>query len=381
VKLKIAFIVFSAAFFCCSNPAKIEVRGTITNSTTQYVYLEKLGVNGTFPFDSSRIDSKGNFQLSGIINQPTFFILKLNDQKFITLLLDSAEKVSFAADHINFSSEYTIEGSPGSMKVKLLNQNLIRTNNRIDSVRSIINLHSGSPYYTEKEAKCISELNQIYQEQQEFSKKFILENPFSMASVLAIYQKFNDGSYIVQDLQAIKVAASALNSMYPNSEHAKTLYEDTKKLMTQAQNKELQDFKKIKQVNSPDINLPDQKGNNTALSSLRGKYVLIQFWSALDKNSRSMNSLLKENYRKFNSRGFEIYQVSIDTSEQAWNKAITDDQMKWINVGDMQGSLEAITKYNIRTIPSNYLLDKEGVILEKDLKGSALEEKLNEILK
>jgi peroxiredoxin len=381
VKIKIAIIVLSAAFFSCSNPAKIEVRGTITNSNSPKVYLEKLGINGTTPFDSSKIDSKGNFKLSGTINQPTFFILKLNDQKFITLLLDSLEKVTFSADYINFSSDYTIEGSPGSKKVKTLNQHLIKTNNHIDSIKSIINYNAGSPYQTEnEEKKWIAELNKVYIEQQEYSKKFILDNPFSMASVLAIYQKFNDGNYIVQDLQTIKVAASALNSMYPNSEHAKTLYEDTKKLIKQTQNQEFQELVKNTGVNTPEINLPDRGGKKIALSSLRGKYVLVQFWSALDQNSRSMNPVLKENYRKFNSRGFEIYQVSIDTSKQAWIQAIETDQLKWINVGDMQGSHDAITSYNIRSIPSNYLLDKDGVILSKDLNGSALNDKLSEIL-
>jgi peroxiredoxin len=380
VKIKIAIIFLSTTFFSCSNPAKIEVRGIISNSISPVVYLDKLEVNGTIPFDSSKIDRKGNFKLKGRINQPTFFLLKLNDQKFITLLLDSLEKVTFSADYINFSNDYTIKGSPGSQKVKILTQHLIRTNTRIDSIKSVINLCKGSPSYTEKKESWGAEIDRILLEQQEFSKKFILENPFSMASVLAIYQKFNDGNYIVQDIQTIKVAASALNSMYPNSEHAKTLYEDTKKLMAQVQNEEFQKFIKAKGLNTPEINLPDPEGNNIALSSLRGKYVLIQFWSSLDPNSRIMNPVLNENYQKFNSRGFEIYQVSVDTSKQAWIQAILTDHLKWTNVGDMQGSQDAITSYNIRNIPSNYLLDKEGIIIAKDLKGPALYKKLSEIL-
>jgi len=344
------------------------------------IYLDKLEVNGTSPFDSSKIDSRGNFKLKGTINQPTFFILKLNDQKFITLLIDSLEKVTFSADYINFSNDYTVDGSPGSQKVKYLNQHLIRTNTRIDSLRSVINLSVGSPTYPEKKEYLIAEIQRIYRDQQDFSKKFILDNPFSMSSVLAIYQKFNDGNYIVQDLQAIKVAASALNSMYPNSDHARTLYEDTKKLIQQVQNSDFQQFVKTQGLNTPEINLPDTNGKNISLSSLKGKYVLVQFWSALDPNSRMANSVLTENYRKFNSRGFEIYQVSVDTSKQAWIQAIQSDQLKWINVGDMKGSSDAIISYNIRSIPSNYLLDKEGIIIGKDLKGPAIFEKLSEIL-
>lgn len=380
MKIRIAIILLTTVLFSCSNKAKVEVKGIITNSLNSMIYLDKLEVNGSIPFDSSKIDSRGNFKLKGIVNQPTFFILKLNDQKFITLLLDSIEKVTFAADYINFSSDYTIKGSPGSQKVKELNQHLNRTNTRIDSIKSMINLSVGSSFDDEKKERRIAEINKVYREQQEFSKRFVLNNPFSMASVLAIYQKFNDGNYIIQDLQTIKVAASALNSMYPNSEHAKALYDDTKNLIQQAQNTNLHKFIKEKGVNSPEIILPDPTGKNIALTSLKGKYVLVHFWSALNPDSRMMNPVLKENYQKFNSRGFEIYQVSIDTSKQAWIQAINSDQMKWVNVGDMHGSFDAITTYNIQSIPSNYLLDKEGVIIAKDLKGPALYKKLSEIL-
>jgi peroxiredoxin len=380
VKTLFVIILFLVIFFSCSKPTDLEVKGVITNSMCPIVYLEKLKLNGTSPFDSSKIDSKGNFKLKGNINEPTFFILKLNDQKFITLLLDSSEKVNFSADYINFSSDYTIDGSPGSQKVKVLNQHLVRTNTRIDSITSMSNLKMGSSYYHEMDVKWESEIKQIYKEQQEFSKKFILDNPFSLASVLAIYQKFNDGNYIVQDLQTIKVAASALNSMYPNSEHAKALYEDTKKLIIQVESEKVQQVIKTKGLNSPEINLPDQGGRKIALSTLKGKYVLVQFWSALDHDSRIMNPVLKENYHKFNSKGFEIYQVSIDTSKQTWVKAINEDQLNWINVGDMLGSPDAITSYNIRNIPANYLLDKEGIIIAKDLKGPVLNKKLSEIL-
>jgi peroxiredoxin len=380
VKIRIFIILLSVAFFSCSNPAEFEIRGTITNSMSPKVYLEKLEVNGTSPFDSSKIDSKGNFKLTGTINEPTFFILKLNDHKFITLLIDSLEKVTFSADYINFSNDYTINGSPGSQKVKILTQHLIQTNTRVDSIKSMIKMNIGFPNYPEKKENWVNEINRIYRGQQEFSKKFIFENPFSMASVLAIYQKFDDGNYIIQDLQTIKIAASALNSMYPNSEHSKTLYEDTKKMMAQEQNNKVNELINSQGKNSPNIILPDPNGKEISLSSLQGKYVLLHFWSALDPNSRIMNPLLKENYQKFNSKGFEIYQVSVDTSKQNWIHAIDSDQLKWINVGDMQGCQDAIVSYNIRTIPSNYLLDKEGVIIAKDLFGPALYKKLSEIL-
>ncbi len=373
-------ILFVLLFlFSCKKSDNFIIEGKITNSPNKKIYLEKLSVNSTTPFDSCKIDDKGRFTLKGKIDDPTFFILKVGEQKFITLLIDSTEKIIFSADFINFSNEYKIEGSYGSMKVKELNNNLARTNSRIDSINSLISLYSNNPEYDLKILEWKNKIGQVMFDQQQYSNKFITSNPFSLASVLAIYQKFNNGNFVVQDLQTIKIAASALHSMYPNSEHANTLYEDTKKLMQDVRSLEMQNFIKDKGVNSPEVVLPDPSGKNIALSSLRGKYVLLHFWSSFNPDSRIMNPVLKENYMKFNPKGFEIYQVCVDTVSSSWIRAINEDQLTWINVGDMEGSISALASYNIKYIPSNFLLDRDGIIISKDLKGPALFKKLNEI--
>jgi len=379
MKTRLAILLLVIASISCTKSDDFVINGTVTNAITNAIYLDKLEVNGTTPFDSAKIDKKGNFKIHGSVSQPTFFLLRLNNQKFITLLLDSKEKVTVSADYINFSSDYNLIGSPGSIKVKELNLHLMKNNTSIDSLQSLIRLHSGNENYLQKQKEWVSQINRIHEEQQKYSNDFILKNPFSLSSILAIYQKYNNGEFVVQDLQTIKVAASALFSMYPNSGHAKTLYDDTKNMMKNAQNVKLHQFIKEVGINSPDINLPDPSGNNIKLSSLKGKYVLLQFWSAVDNDSRILNPVLKENYNKFKAKGFEIYQVSLDTSRQAWLKTINDDQLNWINVGDMKGSLNAVANYNIRAVPSNYLLDKEGNIVARDLIGPSLYRKLNEI--
>jgi peroxiredoxin len=364
----------------CTKSGQFVIKGTVTNSLSHTIYLDKLEVNGITPYDSAKITKNGTFKLNGMISQPTFFLLRLTDQNFITLLLDSNEQVTFSADFINFSSDYNIEGSLGSMKVKELNHHLLRTNTTIDSIQSLIKLHKQNNNYLGNHEEWLRQIDRVCKEQQVYSRNFILENPFSLTSILAIYQKFNNGEYIVQDLQTIKIAASALYSMYPTSEHAKALYNDTKSMIATTQNMKLQEFINSNGSNSPEIELPDPSGREIKLSSLRGKFVLIQFWSALDLNSRILNPVLKENYQKFNSRGFEIYQVSVDTSRQTWIQTIKADGLNWLNVGDMNGSQKAVASYNIQSVPFNYLLDREGKIIARDLKGPALYKKLNEIL-
>lgn len=382
IRMKTRIIIFSLiiTLFSCSKPGAFEIKGTITNSIDNEIYLDRLEVNGTTPFDSTKIDKRGNFLIKGVITQPTFFLLRLNQQKFLTLLLDSNEHISFSADFINFSSDYMLTGSPGSSKVRDINLHLMKTNLSIDSIQSLIQLHSGNENFRQKQQEWSQQINRIRENQQKYSNKFILDNPFSLASILAIYQKFNNGEYVVQDLQTIKVAASALHSMYPTSEHAKTLYEDTKSMMKNEQNYKMQQLINENGTDFPDINLPNPSGREIRLSSIRGKYILIQFWSAFDSNSRMMNPMLKENYQHFSHKGFEIYQVSVDTSRQGWLQAINADQLNWINVGDMKGSRNAVVNYNITSVPSNFLLDRDGKIIARNLFGPALTKKLNEIL-
>ena len=373
--IALAVIVFSA----CKNE-NFSIEGRITNSFESKVYLEKLNINGTVPFDSAKIDKNGVFKIKGSVSYPTFFLLKLNDQKFITLLIDSTEQVVFSADYLNFSKDYKVEGSLGSQKVKQLNDKLAYTNTKIDSLQSLINLLYLNDENKSKKEQLISKIQEVYKTQQSFSKAFVEQNPFSMASVLAIYQKFNNGNYIMQDIHTLKMAASALNSMYPNSVHSQTLYKDTEKLIKDIKAVEMKQFIEQYGTNTPEIKLPDVHGKSIVLSEVKGKCVLVHFWSALDPTSRMINEILVENYKQFNKKGFEIYQVSVDTDKESWLNAVEDDQLKWINVGDMEGSSAAVSSYNISRIPYNYLLDGEGNIIAKDLKGPALHNALSKIL-
>ena len=377
----ISFIILLVlTIVSCSKSGNFSVEGTITNSPYSMVHLDKLEVNGTSPFDSAKIDNDGNFKLSGDVSYPTFFLLRLNNQKFITLLVDSLDRVKLSADYLNLTTDYKISGSKGSEQIQELNQHLAATNAKIDSLQALLNMIPNTKNNDAKKDELTNEIHKTHKDQQDYSVKFINDNPFSMASVLAIYQKFNNGNFIVQDIQTLKVAASALNSMYPESVHAQTLYRDTEKLVKHIRQQQLTDFINEYGKNSPDIVLPDKNGKDVSLSSIKSKVVLLQFWSVADKNSRVLNEVLKENYKQFKQKGFEIYQVSVDTDKDAWKKAITEDQMTWINVGDMQGSVKALHNFNIHSVPANYLIDRDGTIVARNIKGPEIHRKLSELL-
>ena len=132
---------------------------------------------------------------------------------------------------------------------------------------------------------------------------------------------------------------------------------------------------------APDFSQPDVQGNPVQLSSLRGKVVLVDFWASWCGPCRVENPNIVAAYNKYKDKGFDILGVSLDDSSEDWIKAIGQDKLTWNHVGDMQGWQNAAAQlYGIRAIPASYLLDKEGKIIARDLRGEALDKKLSELL-
>jgi thiol-disulfide isomerase/thioredoxin len=365
----------------CKKGNQFTIKGKIAHAAGDTIYLEELQVSTVKPVAKVKIDDSGEFKFQGNTSIPTFYLLKLSENNFITLLVDSVDQVYIEADVANFGKEYHIEGSLGSIQVKELNETLIRSEYKLDSLQGLNTLSRGVPDYELLKVRWNQEFAKIIEDQNRFSVNFVINNPFSMASVYALYQKYKDGSYVIKDLQTMRTAASALNAIYPNSAMVKALYENTLQYLRDQKAAEMKQFIAEQGINSPDIVLPDTNNQKVALSSLRGKVVLIQFWAAEDQGSRLLNPLLVEAYKKYHSKGLEIYQVNVGSNRSEWLDAIDSDGLKWINVGDLEGSANARLSYNVQSIPYNYLLDREGAIMAKNLTGSSLDRALGTLLK
>jgi len=374
-------LALSILAFACKKPNEFVISGKITNAEEKYLYLDELKVSSNVPVDSVKLGKDGSFKFKGKIGYPNFYLLRMNQKNFITLLVDTTEKITVYGDAANFARDYIVEGSPGSLLVQELNTRLTATKHKLDSINSQINAFRGREDYDSYKLKWDQELATIKQNQIKYSTEFVQKHPFSLSSVLALYQKFDDSHYVVQDLQSLKVGASALHSIFPKSEHVKALYANTQRLMAEQRNSKLQEFIAENGANSPDIILPDNHGREVSLSSIKSKLILIQFWSAADRNSRIQNEALVELYNKYKSRGLEIYQVSIDTDRSAWLAAIEQDKLNWINVGDMKGSVTALNNYNIQVVPSNYILDGERRIVARNLAGPQLDQAVGKLIK
>ena len=132
----------------------------------------------------------------------------------------------------------------------------------------------------------------------------------------------------------------------------------------------------------PDFTQPDTSGKPVSLSSLRGKFVLIDFWASWCMPCRQENPNVVQAYKKFKDKNFTVLGVSLDKAKPAWIDAIAMDGLTWTHVSDLQGWNNSVAQQNqIFSIPQNYLIDPQGKIVGKNLRGAALERKLEKFLR
>jgi len=378
---KFAIAILAVLLFGCANENQFVIDGSVEGaSDDQWIYLERKEVNSTTILDSARLENDGAFQFEGETEYPRFYNLSMGD-RFAPLLIRPGEEVRFQA-HADRFYEYTVEGSPGSKDVKMLDRRLRKTKSRLDSLTRQYNQAEGkiSPEQME-------EINEKYRaivnQQRDSSVSFIIDHLNSLASIMALYQKINDDLFVLyknSDLQYIKLVADSLQARYPRSQHVKSLVANKEDLMTKYKNLELQQtINQLGEVNNyPDLALPNLQGDTVSLQGLDEKMILLSFWASWSKQSIQRNMELMSIYNRYHDKGFEIYQVSLDQSREQWRKAVNFDQLPWINVSNLQGLGSYATRiYNVQDVPTDYLIHQERGILAKNPNKQALKRQLS----
>ena len=365
------FVLTILILSSCNKSKQFEINGILKNGAKKEITLSKLLVNGTEDIKTIKTDKDGSFNFKYSIDIPGFFNLSVSKNNFLTLLIEPGEKVTVISEVNNLSTS-EIKGSEGSLLVQKINIQLFNTKLKLDSVLNYAESIKDDPDFNLK----VDEINNTYAEivdrQRDSSIAFIIRNLNSLASIVALYQKYDNENYVLyknRDLQYIKIVSESLGEKYPESQHVKALLADKESLFQTynqiKSNKLLNDFTKNKEViGIPEIVLPDINGDSISINSIHSKYILLNFWASWSEESINQNMGLLDVYKEYHSKGFEIYGVSLDTKRENWLRAVRFDQLPWINVIDLNGRTSYYAKiYNVKTLPTSYLINPEGDIV------------------
>ncbi len=386
----VIFIGFLLLISACGHKNQMKVSGKISSAEGKTLFFQQLNLDGTLTLDSAKLSEKGTFKFSiPRLEHPTFLLLKLSDNNLITLLADSTEKIEVLAEATNLESSYTVSGSMGSSYIKTLNLKLENTKKIVDS---LVVMHNQLALDDVEERNKLREnMLQIVSKQKSFVYDFVLNNPRSFASYYAVFQRFDDGTLVLdpndkKDLNMFATVATSLNLLYPEASRVKQLKNFVlaikKEQRSQLLSEKMLSEAQVAALSIPEIEEENLQGVKIKLSSLKGKIVLVSFWASWDAKSVQENKQLLSIYNKHKSKGFEVYQVSLDKSKILWEDAIKKDKLPWINVSDLQYTSSYPARiYNVQQLPANYLISRDGEIIGKDLFGRILDEKLGDLLK
>jgi thiol-disulfide isomerase/thioredoxin len=341
------------------------------------VYFEELAPGAKIVLDSATIDDKGNFAFTHASPSAGFYRVKVTEQNFAMLVLDSTQKITLTGDFKNLGNTYKTEGSEDTEMFLEFNKLGREIQQRTDSMQQAFQARVGTMKMDSVRMDSLNVVfgkvyNTMIDNYQERFAGLVTKCKESLA-VLAGIQQLNPDKY----LNLYKEVEAALSAKYPTSKYLLNLKKDIMAFEMQAKKESSLAIGSL----APDFTLPTPDGKPLALSSFKGKVVLIDFWASWCGPCRKENPNVVAMYKKYHAKGFEIFGVSLDDNKDKWMKAVEADGLVWNHVSDLRAWENAAAKlYGVTQIPFALLLDKQGKIVGKDLRGKELDAKIAEMI-
>jgi thiol-disulfide isomerase/thioredoxin len=371
-------LLLFAALASCGGSSKNKLTGTIGNADGKYLVLEKIENNMPTPIDTVKLNKEGKFAFDLPTGKPEFYRLKLEDNVLI-VCLDSSNHAVITGDARSLSETYKVTGSKNSEIIC----DFYTEVNKLTKERAGLEAQMRGMNYadTAKIMALQSQMEMVIKKMSDVTKAFIDKNPTSPA--LVVMQGFLNP---MTDLAYFKKIEKALAASMPHSVYHDQISTYISQAEYQMQQMEAQkQAESMIQIGTPmsEIKLPNPEGKELSLMSLKGKVVLVDFWASWCGPCRKENPNVVALYDKLHDKGFEVFSVSLDQKKENWVQAIAADHLKWPNhVSDLGYWNSVVVKqFGINSIPFTILVDKKGNIAAKGLRGPALDQKVEELLK
>ena len=375
-----AFIAF-IAFSCSDSQEGIKVSGTINGGKGKIIFL-----SNTDKTDSILIDENNHFSFIKTNQEADFYNLYFDRIDPILLYLDSAENIIITGDTENFSSNYNVTGSETSIQIMQLQQKLLSVFGKIQAVYNEKVLTADSTILDSVRTAFNNESNQLVQAHRQEVFDFIRKNPSSFACLPAIYQSFDSRNPIFMyemDAPYYHLIDSALMAKKPDSKHTKEFHSQIVEYKQQFERIRQMESKVQSGTEAPDFEVPSPEGKMIKLSSFRGNYVLLDFWASWCAPCRHENPAVLEAFNSFKKKGFRVFQVSLDKEKEDWLTAISKDGLgEIVHASDLQyWNCVPAKMYGVQSIPANFLIDPNGMVIGRNLRGNDLLNTLKQIYK
>lgn len=367
----LAATVLATAYGCQNAVAAegYEISGQLKNAPVGTVlHLSELTSNQFVEKNQVKTDAAGKFTLKGAAATPGIFQFKVDEGNQVLLLLDNKTRVQLNGDAKSLSATYSVKGSKDAEILRQLTQVMQGTKGQLEGLTQRYNA-AGQAGQADS-LKAIEKQFYVIQGRNTAKvKTLIRRNATSVVGGFAVGAFLNPE----EEFQFADSVAAVQRQANPASPFTKELSARLEPLRATAPG-----------TQAPEINLPTPAGPKLALSSLRGKYVLIDFWASWCGPCRQENPNVVRAYNQFKDKGqgFTIYSVSLDQDKAKWEKAIAADGLTWHHVSDLASwNSVAGAAYGVKSIPQSFLLDPQGRIIAKNLRGEALAAKLAQVLK
>lgn len=356
------------------------INGTIENAEGRVLYFANESLGGTIMLDSAKIGKDGKFEFKQ--QKPEtyeFYIVGFEKGIPVVIAVDSTETITLTANANDLAGSCKIEGSPESEKIKELSD-LIKA-----LEKQIAGMEPDATYLSRK-AALIDEFKA------NIAKQYIIASPDKASAYFALWLT-SKGEAIFKPLSnrtdskcfaAVATSMKRLFSKSQRTEHLCNIAEQGMKNTRPLNADQIARFESMANTATTDnlfnITLPDRYGNKQSLSSLKGKVVLLDFTLFEDTKIKLRNVDLRELHDRYSKKGLEIFQVSIDRREHFWQQEVLG--LPWTCVHDSRGtSSPYLATFNVLSIPTFYLINKDGEIVMRDAQIENLEKEIEKLIK